>query len=66
MRTHVIRDFSPRFGAFAFLPLPFVDGALKELEYALNTLELDGVVLMPVVLGPARSSPCLTIGFVSR
>ena len=44
--THVIRDFSPRFGAFAFLPLPFVDGALKELEYALDTLELDGVVLI--------------------
>lgn len=35
-----------RFGAFACLPLPDVDGALAEAAHALDTLGLDGVVLL--------------------
>jgi len=35
-----------RFGALGFLPLPDVDGALRELEYALDDLEHYGVVLI--------------------
>ena len=41
-----IRDNSPRFGAFATLPLPDVDTALEELTYALDSLKLDGVGLL--------------------
>jgi predicted TIM-barrel fold metal-dependent hydrolase len=39
-------DYPGRFGALAFLPLPDVAGALAELEYGLDELEHDGVVLL--------------------
>jgi aminocarboxymuconate-semialdehyde decarboxylase len=35
-----------RFGHFATLPLPDVDGALQELEFVLGTLRADGVILL--------------------
>ena len=40
-----------RFGAFAVLPVPDVDGALGEATYALDTLKLDGVVMLSNVAG---------------
>jgi predicted TIM-barrel fold metal-dependent hydrolase len=38
-----------RFGSFALLPLPDVDGALGEITYALDILHLDGVELFSSV-----------------
>lgn len=41
----MVRQDPTRFGAFATLPLPDTKAALKELEYALDTLKLDGVIM---------------------
>jgi predicted TIM-barrel fold metal-dependent hydrolase len=61
MAAVAIRMHPDRFGAFASLPLPDVDGALAELDYALGTLGLDGVVLLTnangVYLGDRRLEP---------
>ena len=47
----LIRDNKKRFGGFAVLPLPDVKAAVNELEYALDVLKLDGVVLLSNVDG---------------
>ena len=44
--AEAIRSHPDRFGGFACLPLPDVDGALAEIDYGLGTLGLDGVVLL--------------------
>jgi aminocarboxymuconate-semialdehyde decarboxylase len=59
--AEMIRDRPDRFGGFACLPLPDVDGALGELAYALDDLELDGIVLFSnnrgTYLGDPRFTP---------
>jgi 6-methylsalicylate decarboxylase len=48
-QARMVREHPSRFGAFALLPLPDVDGALEEISYALDVLRLDGVGLFSSV-----------------
>ena len=42
----LVRDYKPRFGMFAVLPLPDVDASLREIEHAVEVLKTDGIGLM--------------------
>jgi predicted TIM-barrel fold metal-dependent hydrolase len=52
-----VRERPGRFGGLAVLPLPDLDAALAELEYALDELELDGVELFSNVAGTYLGDP---------
>jgi 6-methylsalicylate decarboxylase len=59
--ARTMSDHRGRFGGFASLPLPDVDGAMEEIAYALDTLKLDGVVVLTnfngIYLGDQRLDP---------
>jgi predicted TIM-barrel fold metal-dependent hydrolase len=61
LAADLMRSRPDRFGGFACIPLPDVDGALEELAYALDVLKLDGVILFSnsrgVYLGDERFKP---------
>ena len=53
----LVNKYPQRFGAFASLPLPDVENSLIELEYALDSLNLDGVVLLTNINGKYIGDP---------
>jgi predicted TIM-barrel fold metal-dependent hydrolase len=57
------QDHKGRFGSFAMLPMHDADSALRELEYALDTLKADGIGLLTSYgdkwLGHAQFKPVM-------
>src|SRR5439155_6748216 len=45
-QSRFVSDASDQLGFFAALPLPDIDGALRQLEHALDALAADGVILL--------------------
>jgi predicted TIM-barrel fold metal-dependent hydrolase len=56
-QARMLLEHPARFGSFALLPLPDVDGALEELTYVLDILHLDGVGLFSSVNGCYLGDP---------